>query len=305
MGVLTDKTLASLKRKPADAGTTYDVPDGIVPGLFARVSPKAKVTFILYTRYPGSSTPSRRAVAVYNGGNLKEARQKAREWLKLIAEGKDPARGRAGKEDRSTAQAGQFLSQRVRGLLCREADKERKGAEVERDIRINFLEPWNGRPIGDITPEDVALIIKSKAKTAPAHARNLLGEIKRLLQWAHDQHAYGLTTNAAMMLKPRALCGEKVVRERKLSDDEVFAFTRAARRMSYPWRPIYQLLLLTGLRLNEVCDARWDEIDLKNGTWMIPAARMKGRNGRARPHAVPLTPEIRAIIDSLPEFIGR
>ena len=107
-----------------------------------------------------------------------------------------------------------------------------------------------------------------------------------------------------MMLKPRALCGEKVVRERKLSDDEVFAFTRAARRMSYPWRPIYQLLLLTGLRLNEVCDARWDEIDLKNGTWVIPAARMKGRNGRARPHAVPLTPEIRAIIDSLPEFRG-
>ena len=291
VGVLTDKTLASLRRKPADAGTTYDVADGIVPGLFARESPKAKVTFILYTRYPGSSAPSRRAVAVYDGGNLKEARQKAREWLKLIAEGKDPGEVEQAKKIAAQRKRANSFRSVCEDFFAEKLKGERKGAEVERDIRINFLEPWNGRPIGDITPEDVALIIKAKAKTAPAHARNLLGEIKRLLQWAHDQHAYGLTTNAAMMLKPRALCGEKVVRERKLSDDEVFAFTRAARRMSYPWRPIYQLLLLTGLRLNEVCDARWDEIDLKNGTWVIPAARMKGRNGRARPHAVPLTPE--------------
>ena len=63
------------------------------------------------------------------------------------------------------------------------------------------------------------------------------------------------------MLRPLALCGDKVVRQRKLSDDEVFAFHRAARRMPYPHGPVYQMLLLTGLRLNEVCDATWDEFD--------------------------------------------
>ena len=123
VGVLTDKTLASLRRKPADAGTTYDVADGIVPGLFARVSPKAKVTFILYTRYPGSSAPSRRAVAVYDGGNLKEARQKAQGVAQAYCGGQRSWRGRAGKEDASAAQAGQFLSQRVRGLLRRETKR--------------------------------------------------------------------------------------------------------------------------------------------------------------------------------------
>jgi integrase len=304
MGVLTDKTLASLKRRPAAAGTTYDVADGIVPGLFARVSPKGRVSFILYTRYPSSSAPSRRTIAVYDGANLAKARQTARGWLDLIAEGKDPAdvieRQKIAAERRKV----NSFRNVCEDFFSEKLTKERKGAEVERDIRINFLEPWNGRPIGDITPEDIALIIKAKAKTAPAHARNLLGEIKRLLQWAHDQHAYGLTSNAAAMLKPGALCGEKVVRERKLSDDEVFAFLRAAEEMPYPFGPIYQLLLLTGLRLNEVAHAQWDEFDLARGIWTIPASRMKGRNSKARPHVVPLTPEIRSIIDGLPEFNG-
>jgi hypothetical protein len=166
MGVLTDKTLASLKRRPAAAGTTYDVADGIVPGLFARVSPKGRVSFILYTRYPSSSAPSRRTIAVYDGANLAKARQTARGWLDLIAEGKDPAdvieRQKIAAERRKV----NSFRNVCEDFFSEKLTKERKGAEVERDIRINFLEPWNGRPIGDITPEDIALIIKAKAKSS-------------------------------------------------------------------------------------------------------------------------------------------
>jgi integrase len=72
--------------------------------------------------------------------------------------------------------------------------------------------------------------------------------------------------------------------------------------MAYPYGPIYRLLLLSGLRLNEVADAVWSEFDLAKGIWTIPAARMKGKNGKARPHSVPLTADILAILRSLPRF---
>ena len=62
------------------------------------------------------------------------------------------------------------------------------------------------------------------------------------------------------------------------------------------------MLLLSGLRLNEVADAAWEEFDLAKGIWTIPAARMKGKNGKARPHTVPLTAGIVAILASLPRF---
>jgi integrase len=59
---------------------------------------------------------------------------------------------------------------------------------------------------------------------------------------------------------------------------------------------------LTGLRLNEVADAVWSEFDLAKGIWIIPAARMKGKNGKARPHSVPLTADILTILSELPRF---
>jgi integrase len=62
------------------------------------------------------------------------------------------------------------------------------------------------------------------------------------------------------------------------------------------------LLLQTGLRLNEVADASWTELDLPKREWTIPASRMKGRTGDARPHIVPITDDIKAILDSLPRF---
>jgi len=47
-------------------------------------------------------------------------------------------------------------------------------------------------------------------------------------------------------------------------------------------------------------DAHWSEIDLAAKLWVIPVKRMKG--GAA--HAVPLTPEIFTLLESLPAFSG-
>jgi integrase len=70
--------------------------------------------------------------------------------------------------------------------------------------------------------------------------------------------------------------------------------------MPYPVGPAYQLLALAGLRLNEVMRAERSEFDLRGKVWTIPESRMKGRDGRARAHAVPLTPRMIAIIEELP-----
>ncbi|SFC10994.1 Integrase [Polaromonas sp. OV174] len=46
-----------------------------------------------------------------------------------------------------------------------------------------------------------------------------------------------------------------------------------------------KLLLLTFVRKTELIEAEWDEIDLPNAKWLIPAARMKMQE----PHLVPLS----------------
>jgi len=295
---LTDRTLQALKPK----AKPYDLMDSELPGLGVRVMASGQRSFILVGRFPGSRNPTRRALGAYPVLGVADAREKAAAWRKLIGRGFDPTleeeRARQAEElkraNTFAAVAEDFIKEKLPG--------ERKGKEIERDIRREFIAPWGKRPIGEITDLDVLAVIKTKARTAPVQAHNLLATVKRLFSWAIDQRCYGLKISPAADLKASKIIGEKARGERVLDDDELFALWRAASRMPYPHGPVYRLLMLSGLRLNEAADASWPEIDERNGVWVIPSQRMKGRNGKARPHAVPLTADIKGILDQLPRF---
>jgi hypothetical protein len=328
---LSDRTLKALA--PAKAGCRYEKWDTKLPGFGVRVGDEidasrrgkaARIAFILYARFPRSPSPTRRVLGQYGPLSLKSARDKADEWLKLIRKGVDPAeqeeRARLAEQVKRkntfAAVAEDFIAEKLPG--------ERNGKEVERDLRREFIPAWGGLPITDITDLQVIAIIKAKKRTAPVQARNLLALVKRLFTWAIDQRAYGLLVSPCGQLKPARLIGRKRRRDRVLSDDELFALWRAAKRMSYPAGLVYQLLTLTALRLNEVAGAAWSEFDpelvrLRNRIaddeidklkqlpeqrkmWVIPAERMKGKNETAQQHAVPLTDDMLAILARLPRF---
>jgi integrase len=326
---LTDRTIKSLKPATENAAPA-DIMDTITPGFGVRVMGKPQHpvrTFILRTRFPGNNNPVRVRLGSYDETDklsLEGAREKARDWLALIRKGRDPrieeARQRQAELRKQATLFGAVAEDFIRDKL----PSERRGADVEREIRKEFKSWWD-RPIADITDEDIIRIVRAKAKTAPASARNILGHAKRVFQWAIDQRAYGLRVSPASDIKPTAIVGEKIARDRLLDDDEVFAFWRAAKRMPYPAGPVYQLLLMTGLRLGEVSDAGWSELDpivarairqrgdapidwsrfdQQQLTWTIPASRMKGKNGKARAHVVPLTVDMLRILEGLPIFVS-
>jgi integrase len=317
---LTDRTLKALK--PAPAGKVEDYWDLGFRGFGVRVSETGRKTFVLAARYAGSPNPTRRKLGLYGPLTLEDAREKARSWLKLIEKGIDPQddekRQRVAeqrkRENSFTAVAEDFIAEKL--------PRERGAKQVELDLRRIFIPAWGGRPITEISDLDVLRIIKDRGKSAPVRARNLLALLKRFFAWAIDQRVYEIHNSPCDRLKPKSIFGERVPRQRALDDAELSAFWRAVDRMPYPYGPIYKLLLLTGLRLNEVADASWSEfdpavvrairqssgqsavnwntIDEKHLRWVIPAARMKGKNSRARPHAVPLAPEVLRILETLP-----
>ena len=279
--------------KPAPAGRRYQIMDELVPGFGVRVTDKGQRTFILRMRFPGSSNLNRRALGDYPELSLEAAREKARKWRDLVKQGKDPA---AEEKPAATfaSVAADWFEEKVRG--------ERKAKDVEREVTKEFVAPWGKRPITSITAVDVVTLIRAKKRTAPAQARNLLAHIKRLMAWAADQHVYGFAVSPIAHIKPGAIVGEKASGTRVLTDQELAALWRAAGEMGYPYGPAYRLLLLTGLRLNEVADAHWSEFDLVAKLWVVPASRMKAKNHKARPHAVPLTEPVTEILQSLPRF---
>src|SRR6516225_3079218 len=296
-GALTDRKIQSLKPR----ATPYIVPDPQVPGHGVRVLPSGRKSFVLNTRYPGSNNPVPRALGSYGELTLEHSREKARAWRNLIFRGLDPAdqeerdRQAALRKQRTTftAVAEDFIKDKL--------PAERKGREVELEIRREFLPRWGKRPVTEITALDVRNVVKAaKDRGAPYQAHNLLVLARRLFSWAIDQHVYGLENSPCDRLKPKTIIGPKAARTRILTDREWRAFWNATAAMLYPYGPLFCVLALTGQRRSEVAEALWREFDLAAKLWSIPPQRMKSNAA----HVVPLTPPVLTILESLPRFDG-
>ena len=292
---ITDRLLKSFKPR-ADR---YDVMDTAVPGFGVRVSDGRK-TFILLSRYPGSNNPTRRTLGEYDAMSLEEARDKAREWRKLLKKNVDPRDIEERRRKTTFASVADEFIAYIHNKL-----KLRTAPVMEQNLRKTFVKRWGPRPITKITSSDVSRVIgEAVDRDAKYQAFHDLAVIRRMFNWAIGTDRYGLEVNPCRRLNTEDLIGERLARDRVLTDDELQALWRATERLGYPFGPLYRLLLLTGLRLGEVCGARWSEFDLERREWTIPAERMKKVKGGAKPFMVPLTDAMLTALNSLPRFDG-
>jgi integrase len=301
---LTPTLISGLK--PAAAGSRYQIMDAQVPGFGVRVTETGYKTFILRTRYPGASGANRREIGACGEVGLADAREKARKWRSLARQGIDPAREEERERQEALRAVATTFGVVAEIFIVEKLCLERKGRDVEREIRRDLMPRWKEKPIAAITDLDVLEIIKGKIPDGRVGARNLLALIRRFFRWVIAQRVYGVVISPCATLQTSAILGDlNGSRDRILSEDEIFAYWRAALRMPYPYGPFYRGLMLTALRLNELADASKPEFDFRSRVWVIPAERMKGRNAgkkQARSHAVPLTGSMLKLLDELPRF---
>jgi integrase len=300
----TAKGIENLKAAPT--GERYEVYDRDVAGFGIRVTDKGRKSFFLYTRLPAAK-PGRCSLGEYSSASfsLEDAREKAREWRKLVKRGIDPRADEERQRQAAISKQALTLKAVAEAFITDKLPGERKGKEVERNIRKELLPKLGSKPISEITDLHIIELVKTiKRRGAPAQARNILGIVKRFFNWAVAQREYGIAASPAEKINPKPIIGEKVDRKRVLDDRELFALWRNAKRTQKIHGRVYELLVLSALRLNEAADASRSEFDFDENVWVVPAARMKGKNSKARPHAVPLTAEIRAVINKTPRLKG-
>jgi integrase len=324
---LTDRAIKAMRK----AAKAYDVHDAVVPGLGLRVLPSGVKSFVLVARYPGSSNPTRRSLGQYGELTLEAARNKARQWLELIARGIDPAaqveeeRRKRERARRTTfgAVVEDYIRIEVYGPGGEKRPRQRGAAKIINALRDVLVPLFGHRPITELTADEIMrpieligqigsdrALVKLKARKqlrrpgrkrrpSPEQARALFVFCKMVLNWASEPDAgYGLDRNPLDRVRKARRLGSSVRRDHVLNDEELAAFTLAIERLPVPHRDVYRLLLHSGLRLSEAARARWSEVE--GDVWTIPAERMKGKNGEARAHVVPLTPALRKIFAGVP-----
>jgi integrase len=225
---------------------------------------------------------------------LAEARQKAKDQRKLLAEGIDPIAAR-------DAQRNQHALEQARRKTfdeCAEAYIEAhragwrnaKHAEQWTATLSTYASPVFGAlPVQAI---DTALVMKSlepiwceKTETAS----RVRGRVESVLDWA-TVRGYRSGENPARWrghldkLLPRRSKVAKVKHHEALSYSEVAVFMRELHKRDGVAPKALEFVILTAARVSEAVNAKWGEIDLQQRLWTVPAERMKA----SREHRVPL-----------------
>ena len=299
---LTTRYVESIEPPTSGFVLHYDTK---VAGLAVSVTAKGGRTWVLYTRYPSLSgpVPSRRAlgaaprvgVVVTNQLSLEAARRKAAAWIGLIAEGIDPAQKLKREREQARAKRDLSFGAVVETYIARHVREFRRAEASEREIRRNLLPRWKNKIVTEITKHDVVDLIdeivgrgtKREAHAAFSHAR-------AFFNWCIGRGM--METSPCDRLRPGKLIGPKNVRKRVLTDDELFACWRAARRLGPIYCAAIRMLMLTGQRRSEIAECTWPEIDFRRGCLVVPPERFKSNAS----HTVWLSAEATTILSALP-----
>jgi hypothetical protein len=327
---LTDRAIKAAR----PAARAYDMHDAVVPGLLLEVRPSGLKRLCMLKRFPRSKHPTRRLIGSYGAITLEQARTTARRWLELLQTGIDPATEiERARQAEARKQRHTFASviERYKTVEVLGPNPEQPRHRSHRKLcsALDVLVALFGeRPVTDfeddaealmIPLEEIALVGTDRAlvklgrrkkllrpgraaKPSPQQARALFTFLNMLFDFAVGHGGFGLKRNPIGHIRKARRLGAVVTRDHVLTDEELAALWIAAGRLRTPHRQVYRALLLSGLRLNEVARAHASEFD--GDVWTIPAARMKGRNGAARAHSVPITKALRAVLEELPNRDG-
>src|SRR5690606_14098864 len=136
-------------------------------------------------------------------------------------------------------------------------------------------------PVNEIGIDDVLKVLKPIWTTKAPTAGNLRGRIDKILGWATAM-GYRTGDNPASRDGPLAHLLPplgKVKREKKhhaaVPYREVPAVVAEIRKLGSTSANALLFTILTAARTGETLGATWDEIDLDEKLWAVPAARMK------------------------------
>ncbi len=288
--MLSNTKLKQAKPKEKD----YKLYDG--KGLYILVTAKGRK----YWRFDFTYRGKRKTMGfgVYPEVSLKEARERRSEARKLLRDGINPVEARSKQNDKGMT----FRELAMRWYKGTKARWTPKHAKTIKYRLERYVFPFIGsKPLEEIKRSEVLLFLKAIYERGNVEtARRICGIINNIFDYGLDLEI--IKTNPAVNLKrhlpavtvrhyPTILDPAKV--GKLLRDIENY-------RGDYIVKCALQVLIYTFVRPGELRDARWDEFNIEDKIWEIPAERMKS----SRPHRVFLANQVVEILQGVRELTG-
>jgi integrase len=294
--MLTDKQARALK--PDDK----PVFDGKVTGLLLTPS-KSGCKWTL--RFTSPLTGKRRdaGLGTYPETSIAEAREKAHAMRKIIDIGQDPIEQRLKEREAAAVAIAALTFEKAARTVHEELKpgwkNEKHAAQWISTLETYVFPKLGNRKLDAISPGACADVLRpiwlTKAETA-SRTRQRMHAVMQWA-WAHGHITANPVTVVDHLLPKQSVKAEHQPAMPWAMVPKFVATHLAGHQPTDSTRAALLLLILTSTRSGEVRGATWDEFDLEERIWKIPAERMKAKE----PHRVPLSEVAAALVQTLKE----
>jgi integrase len=307
---------------PKEIASLFD--DGLyvlggVPGLCLRIRNGSKYFVFRYTKPSGSR--SMVTIGAFPPMSVPDARKMALELYMKILDGIDPAEERRVKTQTEKAKEEERKNQlraeqRTFSYCCDEFIKARslsgywinnpRGEQVARGYLRNHIAPVIGDiPIADLTADDVFRVLKPLWQTTTDTGTNCKALIYRTCQYAMAK-GWREAANPASKSGKLGILLEPLSRNRKrrqnfaaLPWEQIPDFFLELYKMNTTASKALAFGILTVLRAKMIYTARWENVDWKNRTMLVPESALKTK-GRGD-HTVYLSSTAIELLKTIPK----
>ena len=258
--------------------------DGELTGFGLRVRRSGRKSYVVQTRIAGKLCWF--TIGPHGPLNPDQARARALEILASAKKGIDPRDADARREaEPSMADLGRRFLEEYVPVHCKPSTRE----EYSRSVRL-FVDPVIGElRVPEVQRKDIAALHHG-LRDKPYQANRTLGVLSKMFSLAEVWGWRPDGSNPCRHVKRY----KEHKRERFLSPEETERLGQVLRDVEEEMPSAvaaFRLLLLTGCRMSEIRDLRWEYV--KDDCIELPNAKTGGR-------VVPLGPEARAVLSAIP-----
>ena len=291
---------AKPKEKP------YKLSDG--KGLYLHIATSGKRTWRYRFKLAGKESTV--VLGEYPAMSLEESRIERIKAREMVKAGKNPAQVR--KEEKRAeiikTEAAKLINKNTFEFIALEWIGQQRNrwskahtTAVLDTLGNNVFPVIGDHPVDTITPPMILQVIR------PIEKRGSLEIASKVLQRMTAIFRYAVQTGKATYNPAGDMRGvlktKKVTHRAALSIEDMPKFLRDLSEgdIHITTKLALQFTILTAARSGEVRGATWEEIDLENKLWKIPANRMK----MDTPHTVPLSRQAIVIIERAGKLWGK
>jgi integrase len=208
-------------------------------------------------------------------------------------------------EKTATKASTEHSFQTVAGLWLEHWQAEKSPRHVDatrRRMEANIFPMLGARPIGEIeAPELVAMVKAIETRGAADLAKRALENVGQIFRFA-IAHGHAKRNPASEIRPADVLKPTHKTNLARIDAKDLPGLLRAIEvyQGKHVTRLAMKLMAMAFVRTTELIGAKWEEFDLENARWSVPAERMKMRT----PHIVPLATQAIEVLEMLRTLTG-